>query len=345
VERAFLRALLALPPGALGRITRPPAGADSPMDPHVQLVLALRRLRGYPGLTRRTPEATRTFMRQQALLARTRATPVGAVSECTVDGHAGPLRARHYAPPEPTAGAPPLLLYFHGGGFVSGDLDVLDEACRLLCRHAGAQVLSVSYRLAPEHPFPAAVEDAVAAYRWARRQASALGADPDRIAIGGDSSGANLATVVCHLAAVADEPMPAAQLLLYPPTHYAGEWASRDAYADGFLLTADDISFFFRHYRAGFDPDDFRHSPLRGTVLDRLPAALVVTAAMDPMRDEGEAYADALHRAGVQVDRWRVPGMPHAFVNLTTLSPAAHDATVEVARRLARLMAGASTMD
>jgi acetyl esterase len=280
-------------------------------------------------------------MRQQALLGRATPTPVGAVRECTVDGHAGPRPARHYAPPEPAAGAP-LLLYFHGGGFVSGDIDVLDEACRLLCRHSGAHVVSVSYRLAPEHPFPAATEDAVAAYRWVRREASALGADPDRTAVGGDSSGANLATVACHLLAIAGEPMPAAQLLLYPPTHYAGEWASQSAYADGFLLTADDIAFFYRHYRAGFDPDDFRHSPLRGTVLDRLPPALVVTAALDPLRDEGEAYADALHRAGVHVDRWRVPAMPHAFVNLTTLSPAARDATVEVARRLARLLDGSA---
>jgi acetyl esterase len=398
-EGRFFRTLLGLPPSLLGRVGAPPAlpappaaELSAPLDPHVRAILALRRWRGYPaGLTRSTPERTRAFMRQQNALARRRPTPVGTVRDLTVTGAAGRLPARHYVPAD--AGDDlPILLFFHGGGFVSGDLDTHDEPCRLLCKHAGVQVLSVAYRLAPEHPFPAGLDDAVAAYAWTVRHAAPLGADPARIAIGGDSAGANLATVVCQLvagaargdatadagdptaadgataaagdptaadgataaagdptaadgsAAAAGQPPPAAQLLLYPPTHRGGDWPSRRAFADGLLLTGRDIEFFHSNYGAT-QPEDFRHAPLLGTVLGDLPPAIVVTAAFDPLRDEGEAYADAMRAAGTKVHAWRVPGLVHGFANLTTLSPAAHAATVEVAHRLAELLGPAPSKE
>lgn len=246
--------------------------------------------------------------------------------------------------PGPSAVAPadgpgPLLVFFHGGGFVAGDLDSHDEPCRLLCRHGGTRVLSVEYRLAPEHPFPAAVLDAYAATSWALEHAAELGATPGRVAVGGDSAGANLAAVACLLARRHATPMPAAQVLIYPPTDHDTPWKSRQAFAQGLLLTGEDIAFFHGHYAAGEDPDDERHSPLRSTDLSELPPALLVTAAFDPLRDEGEAYAQALRAAGNQVVSWRVPGMVHGFLNLTTLSGAAHDAVVEIAGATRALLA------
>jgi acetyl esterase len=226
-------------------------------------------------------------------------------------------------------------MFLHGGGFVAGDLDTHDEPCRVLCAGAGVSVLSVDYRLAPEHPFPAAVEDTAAAYAWTVEHAAELGAGAGLVAVGGDSAGANLATVLCQQIATGTcaAPPPAAQLLFYPPTRHDPQWPSRVAFADGFLLTAADIAFFHRHYAAGQAPD-----ALDGAALGPLPPAVVVTAEFDPLRDEGEAYAKALRAAGTTIDAVRFNGMVHGFVNLTTLSPAARLAVVDSGRRLARLL-------
>jgi acetyl esterase len=329
----MVRLLTGLPPAALRALARPPAGATAPVDPHVRMVLALRRYRRYPGLSLETPELTRAFMRAQAALARDAPTAVAGVRDLTVTGAAGDLPARHYANPN-NAG---LLMFVHGGGFVAGDLDTHDEPCRVLCATTGVNVLSVHYRLAPEHPFPAAVDDVVAAYAWTLEHLADLGGGP--VAVGGDSAGANLATVLCQLTATkrCDEPPPAAQLLFYPPTRHDPQWPSRLSYADGFLLTCADIDFFRGLYAAGDEPD-FRHSPLLGAGCGPLPPAVLVTAEFDPLRDEGEAYADALRAAGTTVDAVRVPGMVHGFVNLTTLSPAARRAVVDAGLRLNRLL-------
>jgi acetyl esterase len=190
-ERRVVRLLAGLPPAALRVLTRPPKGARAPIDPHVRLVLALRRYRRYPGVSLETPELTRTFMRAQAALARGVPTAVPAVRDLTVAGADGDLPARLYAAGTPGAA---VLVILHGGGFVAGDLDTHDEPCRVLCATARLNVLSVAYRLAPEHPFPAAVEDVAAAYSWAVEHADELGGGP--VAVGGDSSGANLATVL-----------------------------------------------------------------------------------------------------------------------------------------------------
>jgi acetyl esterase len=342
VERRVLHRLVTLSPRTQLRLAggRPFEVGDDVLDPGIQLILTLQRRRGLVTLNAGTPELTRRWMREQARLTGGAPTAVGSVRDLTVDGADGPLPARHYAPPGGGHGRP-LLLFLHGGGFVVGDLDGHDEPCRLLCRHADVHVLSVDYRLAPEHPFPAAVEDACAAWHWAHDHAGALGADPDRVAVGGDSAGANLSTVAAYLTVRAGGPAPAAQLLIYPPTDYHSPWESRKLFADGLLLTAADIEWFHRHYiAAGEDPDDVRHSPLRAGDLSGMPPTVLVTAAFDPLRDEGEAYADALRAAGTTVVSWRVPGMVHGFLNMTTLSRAAREAVIEIAGATRALLAG-----
>jgi len=333
LEKRMLRTLVGLPPRVAARLagTAPPSGDGGVLDPTVRLILALQRARGLAGLTSVSPQATRVRMRQQMDLAAGPPTRVGAVRRVEIPGPAGPLAARHYAPPDPGGGPHPLLVFLHGGGFVAGDLDGYDEPCRMLCRHGGLHVLSVDYRLAPEHPFPAGVDDAYAATQWALRHAGRLGADPARVGVGGDSAGANLATVACLLAVRRGEPTPAAQALLYPPTDYHSVWPSREAFARGLVLTGEDIDFFYRHYGAQEDPDDERHSPLRAPDLAGMPPALLVTAAFDPLRDEGEAYADALRKAGNRVIDWRVPGMVHGFLNLTGLSRTAREVVIGIA--------------
>jgi acetyl esterase len=258
-------------------------------------------------------------------------TPVAVVRELTVDGAAGPLRARYYQPDRP-AGAP-LLVYCHGGGFVLGDLDTHDETCRMLCRHAGQHVLSVDYRLAPEHPFPAPLDDAVEAFRWGAAHASGFGADSSRVAIGGDSAGGNLSAVVSQLTRD-DSVRPAAQLLIYPATDHPTPRPSHRLFDRDYFLTMADRDAFHRLYLgdSGIGPDDPRVSPLRARDLSGLPPALVVTAGFDVLRDEGEAYAAALEAAGTPARVHREPGLGHGWVNMTGVSPVAHRGLVEVAR-------------
>jgi acetyl esterase len=281
-----------------------------------------------------TPEQARRRARRDAVAYAGRHVPVAAVSDLEIPAPDGPLTARHYVPEE-DGGPHPLLVYFHGGGFVIGDLDVYDQACRMLCRHAGVHVLSVDYRLAPEHPFPAAVDDAAAAFDWAHAHAAELGADPERVAIGGDSAGGNLAAVTAR----ETDTKPYAQLLIYPAvdtndrTH-----PSHDLFADGFFLTREDREWFHEHYLGTEPHDDPRARPLGDHDLDGLPPAVIVTAAFDPLRDEGEGYAAALREAGVPVVLRRFDGLIHGFINMTGVSRASRDALIEVAGALRALV-------
>lgn len=263
------------------------------------------------------------------------ALPMKRVQELEFAGPGGKLAARLYEPGGAELGAQPLLVFYHGGGWVVGDLDSHDGVCRFLAANSGALVLSIDYRLAPEHRFPAAVEDSHAAYIWAHEQATELGADPDRIAVGGDSAGANLATVVCHLVRDGGEPPPAMQLLIYPATDAYGRRPSRQLFGQGFLLTLVDIDWFEDHYL----PDrataaDPRASVMRAENFAGLPPAYVVTAGFDPLRDEGEAYAERMREAGVHVALRRQAGLVHSFANLTAVSPSAAAAMREVAGAL-----------
>lgn len=258
--------------------------------------------------------------------------PVHAVHELSVQGGAGPLAARHYVPDDSGA-LPALLVYFHGGGYVLGDLDTHDDVCRLLCLETGMQVLSVDYRLAPEHPFPAPVQDAVAALRWAQAHADRFGVRPEAVAVGGDSAGGNLAAVAAQELAAEGLPL-LAQLLIYPGTDRTARRPSHDRFGKGFFLTDEDREWFYAQYLAGDDAlgQDPRVSPLLAPAQPALAPAVVVTAGFDMLRDEGEAYADHIAAAGVDVELVRVNNLGHGFMNLTGVHQDSELAAVRLAR-------------
>jgi acetyl esterase len=332
------RQLVRLPDGLQILLSgQPPVEVDGQaLDPSIQLLLALRPAR--QGLMDSGPAESRARLRREVLSIRGRLTAVGAVRDLTIEGAAGTLAARHYAPVQPEG--KPLLVFYHGGGFVIGDLDTHDETCRLLCRHAGHHVLSVAYRLAPEHPFPAPLDDAVAAFRWAAVHGSELGADSSRVAVGGDSAGGTLAAVVSLLTR-REAVRPVAQLLIYPATDRNTPRPSHQLFDRDFFLTGEDREAFYQHYLgdSGVDSNDPRISPLRAPDLSGLPPALVVVAGFDILRDEGEAYAVALGSAGTPVLVHREPGHGHGFVNMTGVSTTAHRGLVAIAREWASVVA------
>ena len=207
-----------------------------------------------------------------------------------------------------------MLLYFHGGGWVIGNIESSDALCRILTNAAGCIVVSVDYRLAPEHPFPAAVDDAYHAAMWAAANAASFGGDPLRLAVGGDSAGGNLAAVVAQIARDRGKPAIRFQLLIYPVTDAACDTPSYSENADGYFLTRDAMQWFWNHYaRSDADRNHPYASPLRASNLAGLPAALVITAEFDPLRDEGERYAERMRAAGTPVQLTRYDGMIHGF--------------------------------
>jgi acetyl esterase len=253
-----------------------------------------------------------------------------------IPGPLGPIPARLYVPMQPTPEeAAPLLVYYHGGGWVIGDLDMYDEVARLITAASGVRVLNVDYRLAPEHPFPQPLEDAFAAFEWAVANAASLGADPARVAVGGDSAGGNMAAVVSHMARDGGGAMPALQLLIYPVTDSAEDTRSRKLFSEGFILTKADMEAFEAAYLPpGADASDQRISVLKCPDLRGLPTAYVTTAGFDPLRDEGEAYALMMRDCGVRVALRRHPSLIHTFVNQTSINPVAKGAMLEVAGAL-----------
>jgi acetyl esterase len=259
--------------------------------------------------------------------------PVHRLEDRTIPGPTGPIPVRIYAP---KGDAPlPVLVFFHGGGWVIGSIQTHDGLCRLLANAVGCVVVSVDYRLAPEHPYPAAAEDAYAATRWAADNAAAIGGDPARIAVGGDSAGGNLTAVVALMARDRGGPPLVFQLLVYPVTDVP---CDNDSYRDNgrdYFLTTDQMRWFFGHY-AGSTPrlDDPYLCPLRAKDLGRLPPALVITAEHDPLRDEGEAYARRLQEAGVPARAKRYPGVFHGFFAMGQLLARGREATADAAAAL-----------
>jgi acetyl esterase len=251
-----------------------------------------------------------------------------------VPGEVGPLHARLYVPPAVPETAS-LVVFFHGGGFVMGSVASTDPLCRLLAAQSGVRVLSVDYRLAPEDPYPAALEDALSAFRAVRADAAAFGADPDLIAVGGDSAGANLALVVAHQQAVHGGPVPAFVLALYPVTDVARSGGSRELFGTGFGLTAELLRDLERMYLPdGVPTDDRRGAILQAEDLGGMPPVYLATAGFDPLRDEGEELADRLRQAGVPVVARRFPGLVHGYASFSALSAAARDATLDAASAL-----------
>jgi acetyl esterase len=309
------------------------------LHPEMALLLELRDRRPRQSFAEMAPAEFRAATLRDSITVAGPPTPVEAVTDLSVEGATGPLRARFY---QPALQWSALLVFFHGGGFVYGDVDSHDGTCRLLSATGGFAVLSVEYRLAPEHPHPAAVDDAFAAWQWVLANADALpGAPADpRIAIGGDSAGGLLATVASQLAVRAGVTAPAAQVLIYPAVDRDFTTRSMEQFGEGFFLTRPDMEFFEACLRGGApaDPTDFRRHPLHGE-LAGLPPALVVTAGFDPLRDSGEAYVDALNKAGTPATLRRFDGLLHGFVNMIGFSPACRAATVEIAELAAALMA------
>jgi acetyl esterase len=276
-----------------------------PLHPEAQEFLAVVESFGDPPLEEDTPAAVRGRLRE-----RQRPPVVGVHEVRAVD--CGGIAGRLYRPGDGELG---LLVYFHGGGWTICDLDTHDDMLRRLANDSGCAVLSVDYRLAPEHPFPAPLDDAAAATRWAHTHARTLGCDPDRLAIGGDSAGANLAAVVAQRG---DVPL-SFLLLMYPTTDARGGMASHEECCDGPFLTTAGMRWFLDHYLSGDEgsPDDPRVSPLLAddAALAKSPPTLVITAELDPLRDEGEAYAERLRQLGVPASASRYDGMFHAFAS------------------------------
>jgi acetyl esterase len=333
---AAARALGRLPAALQIRLSgQPPVVVDGQtLDPALQLLCAIRIRRRTPDFCEPTVFVGRERLKRETAIYSGPKTAVRAVHDLVVEGETGPLGARHYLPATaPDGTAAPLLVYLHGGGFAVCDVDTHDEVCRLMCRHGGVHVLSVDYRLAPEHPFPAALMDARAALRWAQANAASLGADPRRVAIGGDSAGGNLSAVVSQTA-TRDGAPPVAQLLIYPVTDAVTMRPSQTLFSQGYFLSQRDRDDFSGHYSgaSGVHESDPLVSPLHAAKLDGLPPALVVTAGFDILRDEGDAYADALRAAGNVVTHLRFPSMVHGFASMTGVCPGARRATIEIAR-------------
>jgi acetyl esterase len=281
------------------------------LDPDAAALLRLMAERAVPAVHTQTPAEARAAYRERRGYAQHEPLPVAEVRDLSAGGVPARLVRPHGG-----SGPLPLLVYLHGGGWVIGDLETHDVLCRCLAAAAGCAVLAVDYRLAPEHRFPAALDDSVAALRWARANASALGADPGRIAVGGDSAGGNLAAAACLVLRDAGEPQPALQLLIYPATDQRAVAPSHTVNGQGYLLTRDSIAYYRGHYLGDGDRSDWRASPLLAASHAGLAPAFVLTAGFDPLRDEGRQYADALSAAGTRCEYVCFERQIHGFITM-----------------------------
>ncbi|MGE0255739.1 MAG: alpha/beta hydrolase [Alphaproteobacteria bacterium] len=306
-----------------------------PLDPQLADLFSKFATLGFRSWSALTPAEARAQM--AALAPKRPPTPVDKVDDTTVPGPAGPIAVRIYRPQGAGQGMLPVLVYLHGGGHVLGNLDSHDETSRHLANGAGALVVAVDYRLAPEHKFPAAAEDSFAAVKWAATEAGRYGGDSGRLAVAGDSAGGNLAAVVALMAREAGGPKLAMQVLVYPVADYACDGTpSYETFANGYgILDSASMHWFRNHYlRSPEDVLDWRASPLRAGDLSGLPPALVLLAECDPLHDEGVAYAERLRQAGNAVELVEFPGMAHGFFGWRPVVQASEKAQALACERL-----------
>jgi acetyl esterase len=334
-RRIVVRSVFSLPAPLLRRLAGPPVVVDgTTLDLEMQVILKFQGLEGPPVETQPIEQARRQVVRSARLLGGRQ--PIGAVADRSIDGPAGPIRLRFYTPRGST-GKAPALVYAHGGSFMHGDLDSHDAVCRMLAEDARVRVIAVDYRRAPESTFPAAVDDVWAAWTWVNANAVGLGLDPNRIAVGGDSAGGNLAAVTAQRA-VREGAAPAFQLLIYPTTVFGQPTKSRDTYGAGFYLSAEIIELAAASYLADEDASNPLASPLLGDPTGVAPA-YVVTAGFDPLHDEGKAYAELMRAAGVDVEYRCEEDLIHAFVNMAGTARSAREALRHISAALERGLA------
>ena len=301
-----------------------------PLDPNVQLLLQTIEQNGSGSICDVGVEQSREFIELFGTLGGT--VEVARVEDLTIPGPGGDIPARLYSPA--ADGVLPVVVYFHGGGWCIGNITSHDGVCRKLATGSGLTVVSIDYRLAPEHKFPCAAEDCYAATKWVHDNAAELRVDGSRIALAGDSAGGNLTAVTSLLARDRGGPTIAFQLMVYPVIDGMMSFPSIKENGEGYLLTARDMEFFYDNYMGDADRKNPMLSPLYAPDLSGLPPALVITAEYDPLRDEGEAYADALQQAGVSARASRYDGMIHGFFGLEAVVPASAAAMEEATAAL-----------
>ena len=328
IEALAARALGAMPMAVKRRIAGAPVELDGQrLDTEAQMLIRVRDRDPRPALNTLTVEEAREVIEEESATAQGRMAKVAEIRDLEAAG----MRARLYVPEEERGG---LLVFYHGGGWVVGSLDSHDAPCRFLAREGRIRVLSVDYRLAPEAKFPAAAEDGLAAFEWAREHAAELGADPERIAVGGDSAGGNIAAVVSQLA----DPKPAMQLLIYPVCDLSEKRESFGLFGEGFFLTEDNMDWYRDQYLPNEDARrDPRASPLLAEDVSALPKTYVAIAGFDPLRDEALAYARKLELAGVDVDLVLHEGLIHGYANMTGIGRSFASAMRQAARALTRI--------
>ncbi len=307
------------------------------MDPGARAVLDLLQQLGRPPIEQSTPAEARENMARGREVFGPDPVDVAEIRALAAPGPGGDIPLRWYRGIGAPEGRAPALVYYHGGGWVIGDLESHDRVCRRLANDARCVVVSVDYRLAPEHRFPAAVDDCAAATRWVVEQAASLGIDPGRVAVGGDSAGGNLAAVIALMARDGTLPPVCFQLLIYPATDMGGTYPSAERSMSGLLLNTPGMKWFIDLYlKDAAEKFDWRASPLRAASLAGVAPALVITAYHDPLCDEGEAYAERLEREGVHVNRVRFGDQIHGFVTMGKFIPAA-DTMIDMATAALRV--------